>query len=80
MRGSAGCGDDHLQPAPAGARSELGGGLRCAVRGEHAAFMRNPEAGQRVAGVLHGFPIRPAAMMTATRGCGVDELIAEFTI
>jgi hypothetical protein len=61
VRGAAGARDDGAQPAPARGEGVLAHEVRRAVRRDDAAFVRNPELGQRVVGVAQRLPIGLAA-------------------
>ncbi len=61
MRGAAGPGDDHAEPAVRGLSRKLRGRVRRAMRGEDMRFVRHAEFIERFDRVAHRFPIRFAA-------------------
>ncbi|HTS28993.1 MAG TPA: HTTM domain-containing protein [Bryobacteraceae bacterium] len=71
VRRSAGRGNYHFQSAGFRFAHIFRGLVRGAVRGEHPAFMRNPESGKRFVGLAHGRPVRFAAHDDGDQGSGV---------
>ena len=68
VRGATRRGNQHLDTPRVRGTHVLHGGAGGAVRGEHAALVIDSEAGQGVARVLHGLPVRLAAHQDAHEG------------